>query len=103
MTPDTSITSTTKEPTNSAAQTRRAIANTLKGSAGNLIEWYDLYVYAAFSAYFATYFFNAKDPVQAQIDAYLTFALTFLMRPVGSWFFGRYADRRCRRAALTVS
>ncbi|MBL0705946.1 MFS transporter [Sinomonas cellulolyticus] len=86
-----------------AAATRRAIANTLKGSAGNLIEWYDLYVYAAFSAYFATYFFNAKDPVQAQIDAYLTFALTFLMRPVGSWFFGRYADRHGRRAALTLS
>ncbi|WP_235780082.1 MFS transporter [Sinomonas notoginsengisoli] len=86
-----------------AAATRRAITNTLKGSAGNLIEWYDLYVYAAFSAYFATYFFNAKDPVQAQIDAYLTFALTFLMRPVGSWFFGRYADRRGRRAALTLS
>ncbi|WP_369046377.1 MFS transporter [Sinomonas sp. P10A9] len=87
----------------SAAATRRAIANTLKGSAGNLIEWYDLYVYAAFSAYFATYFFSTMDPVQAQIDAYLTFALTFLMRPVGSWFFGRYADRHGRRAALTLS
>lgn len=87
----------------SAARTRRAVANTLKGSAGNLIEWYDLYVYAAFSAYFATYFFNSKDPAQAQIDAYLTFALTFLMRPVGSWFFGRYADRHGRRAALTLS
>jgi MHS family alpha-ketoglutarate permease-like MFS transporter len=93
----------THEAMSGAAQTRRAIANTLKGSAGNLIEWYDLYVYAAFSAYFASYFFNAKDPVQAQIDAYLTFALTFLMRPVGSWFFGRFADRRGRRAALTLS
>ncbi|MEH0108502.1 MFS transporter [Tersicoccus sp. MR15.9] len=83
--------------------TRRAISNTLKGSAGNLIEWYDLYVYAAFSSYFATYFFNQKDPTQAQIDAYLTFALTFLMRPVGSWFFGRFADQRGRKAALTLS
>ncbi|MCH6471511.1 MFS transporter [Sinomonas terrae] len=91
------------EVTSNAARTRRAVANTLKGSAGNLIEWYDLYVYAAFSAYFAAYFFNSKDPVQAQIDAYLSFALTFLMRPVGSWFFGRYADRRGRRAALTLS
>ncbi|MDQ0707624.1 MHS family alpha-ketoglutarate permease-like MFS transporter [Arthrobacter woluwensis] len=81
----------------------RAVANILKGSAGNLIEWYDLYVYAAFSSYFASSFFNGKDPAQAQIDAYLTFALTFLMRPVGSWFFGRFADRRGRRAALTVS
>jgi MHS family alpha-ketoglutarate permease-like MFS transporter len=94
---------TTSTSPGGAAVTRRAIANTLKGSAGNLIEWYDLYVYAAFSAYFATYFFSTKDPVQAQIDAYLTFALTFLMRPVGSWFFGRYADRRGRKAALTLS
>ena len=28
-----------------AAQTRRAVSNILKGSAGNLVEWYDLYVY----------------------------------------------------------
>lgn len=98
-----SMTITQSSSPGGTAATRRAIANTLKGSAGNLIEWYDLYVYAAFSAYFATYFFSTKDPVQAQIDAYLTFALTFLMRPVGSWFFGRYADRKGRRAALTLS
>nr|CRL79170.1 sugar transporter family protein [Mycolicibacterium malmesburyense] len=34
---------------------------------------------------------------------YAIFAVTFVMRPVGSWFFGRFADRRGRRAALTVS
>jgi MHS family alpha-ketoglutarate permease-like MFS transporter len=84
-------------------ETRVAVANTLKGSAGNLIEWYDLYIYAAFSAYFAAQFFDKNDPVQSQIDAYLGFALTFLMRPVGSWFFGRYADRHGRKAALTLS
>ncbi|GGC81464.1 hypothetical protein GCM10011512_05180 [Tersicoccus solisilvae] len=95
--------STSAAPPNESARTRRAISNTLKGSAGNLIEWYDLYVYAAFSSYFSTYFFNQSDPAQAQIDAYLTFALTFLMRPVGSWFFGRYADQRGRKAALTLS
>ena len=84
-------------------QMRQAVANTLKGSAGNLIEWYDLYIYAAFSSYFAAHFFDKNDPVQGQIDAYLGFALTFLMRPVGSWFFGRYADRHGRKAALTLS
>ena len=31
------------------------------------------------------------------------FAITFVTRPIGSWFFGRYADRRGRRAALTFS
>ncbi|GAA1353113.1 MFS transporter [Falsarthrobacter nasiphocae] len=90
-----------RKPT--AEETRHAVSNTLKGSAGNLIEWFDLYIYAAFSGYFATAFFDKSDPVQSQIDAYLGFALTFLMRPVGSWFFGRYADRHGRKAALTLS
>ena len=31
------------------------------------------------------------------------FAVTFLMRPIGSWFFGRFADRKGRKAALTLS
>ena len=42
-----------------AAQTRRAVSNILKGSAGNLVEWYDLYVYTVFAAYFQSHFFNS--------------------------------------------
>src|SRR5690606_41647085 len=39
----------------------------------------------------------------ADIYIWAIFALTFLMRPVGSWYFGRYADRKGRRAALALS
>jgi len=35
------------------AATRRAVLNTLKGSSGNLVEWYDVYVFAVFGVYFA--------------------------------------------------
>jgi MHS family alpha-ketoglutarate permease-like MFS transporter len=85
------------------AQTRKAVSNILKGSAGNLVEWYDLYVYTVFAAYFQSHFFNSKDELQAGLEAMAVFSTSFLMRPIGAWFFGRYADRKGRRAALTLS
>ena len=86
-----------------AAQTRKAVGNILKGSAGNLVEWYDLYVYTVFAAYFQAHFFNSKDELQAGLEAMAVFSTSFLMRPIGAWFFGRYADRKGRKAALTLS
>ena len=90
-------------PLSEAAQTRRAVGNILKGSAGNLVEWYDVYIYTAFLAYFQPHFFNSKDPLQGALEGMAVFAVTFLMRPIGSWFFGRFADRKGRKAALTLS
>jgi MHS family alpha-ketoglutarate permease-like MFS transporter len=81
---------------------RRSISNTLKGSAGNLVEWYDVYVYTAFAKYFESQLLDPQD-TNSEIYVWAIFAVTFLMRPVGSWFFGRFADRRGRRAALTFS
>lgn len=89
-------------PASSPAATRRAVWNTLRGSSGNLVEWYDVYVYTVFASYFESHFFDSADK-NSTVYVYAIFAVTFLMRPVGSWFFGRYADRRGRRAALTFS
>ncbi len=89
-------------PRSSAAETRRAIWNTLRGSSGNLVEWYDVYVYTVFATYFEGQFF-AESEKNSTVYVYAIFAITFVMRPVGSWFFGRFADRRGRRAALTFS
>ncbi|MEU4316184.1 MFS transporter [Nocardia sp. NPDC024068] len=85
-----------------SATTRRAVLNTLRGSSGNLVEWYDVYVYTVFASYFESHFFDSADK-NSTLYVYAIFAVTFLMRPVGSWFFGRYADRHGRRAALTFS
>ncbi|TKV57369.1 MFS transporter [Nakamurella flava] len=82
--------------------TQRAILNTIKGSSGNLVEWYDVYIYTVFAAYFENQFFDSNDK-NSTIYVYGIFAVTFVMRPIGSWFFGRFADRRGRKAALTVS
>ncbi|MDJ0360872.1 MFS transporter [Rhodococcus sp. H29-C3] len=89
-------------PVSSPAATRRAVYNTLRGSSGNLVEWYDVYVYTVFATYFENQFFDSADK-NSTLYVYAIFAVTFLMRPVGSWFFGRYADRNGRRAALTFS
>ena len=93
---------TTVTPTSTPAQTRRAIWNTIRGSSGNLVEWYDVYIYTVFASYFEGQFFDESEK-NSTIYVYAIFAVTFLMRPVGSWFFGRFADRRGRRAALTFS
>jgi len=84
------------------ADLRRSISNTLKGSAGNLVEWYDVYVYSVFAVYFESQFFSAADK-NSTIYVWAIFAATFLMRPIGAWYFGRFADRHGRRLALTVS
>lgn len=86
----------------SSAETRRAILNTLKGSSGNLVEWYDVYIYTVFVSYFEGQFFAPED-ANSTIYVYAIFAVTFLMRPVGAWYFGRFADRHGRRAALIFS
>ncbi|MCB0926457.1 MAG: MFS transporter [Mycolicibacterium insubricum] len=89
-------------PTRIQTSTPRAVLNTAKGSAGNLVEWYDVYVYTVFAPYFEAKFFDAADK-NSTVYIYAIFAVTFVMRPVGSWFFGRFADRRGRKNALMIS
>src|ERR1044071_4533533 len=73
------------------------------GSIGNLVEWYDWYVYSAFSLYFASAFFPKGSQTAQLLNAAAGFAVGFFMRPVGGWLMGLYADRRGRRAALSLS
>ncbi|MCC3326928.1 MFS transporter [Nocardia abscessus] len=82
---------------------RRVVANVLRGSIGNLVEWYDWYVYTAFGVYFAQVFFPKGDPVAQLLSTAAVFSVGFLMRPLGGWVLGWYADRFGRRAALTLS
>ncbi|MFI6856663.1 MFS transporter [Streptomyces sp. NPDC050416] len=82
---------------------RRVVSNIVRGSIGNLIEWYDWYAYTAFSVYFASVFFPSGDQTAQLLNTAAVFAVGFLMRPIGGWVLGRYADRRGRRAALTLS
>jgi MHS family alpha-ketoglutarate permease-like MFS transporter len=82
---------------------RQRLLSIFGGSVGNLIEWYDFYIYSAFSLYFAKAFFPNANPVVEQLNTAGVFALGFLIRPVGGWVMGLYADLRGRRSALTLS
>lgn len=83
--------------------TPRRLRSIVGGSVGNLVEWYDWYVYSAFSLYFAQAFFPPASQTAQLLNAAAVFAVGFLMRPVGGWLMGRYADRHGRRAALSAS
>ncbi|WP_103342642.1 MFS transporter [Amycolatopsis sp. CA-126428] len=86
-----------------AVSEKRVIGNVLRGSIGNLIEWYDWYAYAAFTTYFAKSFFPTSDTTAAFLGTAAVFAVGFLMRPLGGWMLGRFADRFGRRRALVLS
>lgn len=75
----------------------------ISGSIGNLVEWYDWYAYSAFALYFAPVFFPKGSPTAQLLNTAAIFAVGFLMRPLGAWLLGAYADRHGRRAALLLS
>jgi MHS family alpha-ketoglutarate permease-like MFS transporter len=82
---------------------RSRIGAILGGSIGNLIEWYDFYIYNFFALYFAKSFFPNSDPTAQLLNTFGIYAIGFLIRPVGGWLLGVYADRAGRRAALSLS
>lgn len=82
---------------------RQRLAAIATGSAGNLIEWFDFYIYAFTALYFAASFFPDGDRTAQLLNVAGIYAVGFLIRPVGGWFFGRFADRHGRRAALVAS
>ena len=82
---------------------RSRLKNILGGSAGNLVEWFDWYVYSAFALYFASSFFPKGDQTAQLLQTAAIFAVGFIMRPIGAWLMGVYADHRGRKAGLTLS
>ena len=60
------------------APTRSVAGNVIRGSLGNLIEWYDWYAYAAFSIYFASVFFPSGNPTAQLLNTAGIFAVGFL-------------------------
>jgi MHS family proline/betaine transporter-like MFS transporter len=83
-----------------AARRRRVLVG---GAVGNLIEYYDLAVYGLLSVTLAPLFFPSNQPGTSILSTLAVFAVAFVMRPVGGWFYGRLGDRRGRRRALVAS
>jgi len=82
---------------------RRRIFAIVGASSGNLVEWFDFYVYSFCAIYFAPAFFPTGNPTTQLLNTAAIFAVGFLMRPIGGWLFGRIADRHGRRRAMMIS
>lgn len=82
---------------------KNRIKSIFGGALGNLIEWYDWYIYSAFSLYFAASFFPQGNLTAQLLNTAAIFAVGFLMRPIGGLLMGIYADKKGRKAALTFS
>jgi len=70
---------------------------------GNVVEWFDLTIYATFAVYFSPLFFPTEDARAALLSTFAVFAVGFFVRPLGGWLLGAYADRQGRKRALTLT
>jgi MHS family proline/betaine transporter-like MFS transporter len=82
------------------AKRRHAIA---AATVGNGLEWFDFTVYGFFTPIIARLFFPAIDDLTSILLTVGTYGVGFFMRPVGAVVLGVYADKKGRKAALTLT
>lgn len=70
---------------------------------GNLLEWYEIYLFVYWSPVLAKLFFKPDSGNLDLTYTFLIFALGFLARPLGGLFFGRLGDRIGRKKAFMLS
>jgi MHS family proline/betaine transporter-like MFS transporter len=68
---------------------------------GNGLEWFDFVSYGYFASIIAKVFFPAGSDLALMLT-YATFAVGFVVRPIGGIVLGAYADRYGRRRALSL-
>lgn len=75
----------------------------ISSSLGNALEWFDIIVYATFALVIAENFFPSQSGYAGLVLTFATFAISYVIRPLGAMVLGSYADRRGRKAALTMT
>lgn len=87
-------------PVPDESTTRKAIA---AGAIGNATEWYDFGVYGFLVATVGSQFFPGADPATQTLSAFAAFAASFVIRPLGSLFFGPLGDKIGRKRVLAIT
>ena len=72
-------------------------------SIGNEFEWFDFIIYGYFAMMIARLFFPAGNETASLLLTFASFGFTFIMRPFGAGVLGHLADRRGRKAGMTLS
>jgi MHS family proline/betaine transporter-like MFS transporter len=82
------------------SRVRRAV---VASSVGNALEWFDIIVYASFAVVISTLFFPTQSGATGLLLTFGTFAISYLIRPIGAMVIGAYGDRAGRKQALSLT
>jgi MFS transporter, MHS family, citrate/tricarballylate:H+ symporter len=85
------------------AERREKIKAVIRVSSGNFLEMYDFFVFGYYASAIGQAFFPSTDEFASLMQSLMTFALAFLMRPVGAIVLGAYVDRFGRRRGLLLT
>jgi MFS family permease len=72
-------------------------------AAGNVIEWYDFYIFGSLATILAVKFFEKSHPVAALLSTIALFTAGFLVRPLGAFLFGWLGDRVGRKYTFIMT
>src|SRR2546428_9065027 len=75
----------------------------IAASVGNIIEWYDFYIFGSLASILAVKFFEKGHPVAAFLSTVAIFSVGFLIRPLGAFFFGWLGDKTGRKYTFIVT
>jgi MFS family permease len=70
---------------------------------GNVIEWYDFYIFGSLAAVLSVKFFDKAHPVAALLSTIALFTAGFLVRPLGAFIFGWMGDRIGRKYTFLLT
>ena len=88
--------------TTTATDSRRRWIGAVASTLGNVLEWYDFVVFGFLSIIIAKQFFPSDSEYAALMLTTATFGAGFVVRPLGGILLGMYADRKGRKAGLTL-
>lgn len=72
-------------------------------AAGTVLEWYDFFIYGILATIVAKHFFTQLPDAQAFVFTLLTFAVGFIVRPIGALIFGKIGDSKGRKGAFLIT
>jgi len=75
----------------------------LAASVGNIIEWYDFYIFGSLAAVLSVKFFEKSNPVAALLSTIALFTAGFLVRPLGAFLFGWLGDKVGRKYTFLIT
>lgn len=86
---------------------RLSLNNTQKlvfySSLGGLLEFYDFVIYALLASFISEHFFATSDKTIALLETFATFAVGYLVRPIGGIVFGHFGDKHGRKRSFVLS